>query len=45
LEDKADHAVSDLRQLVVGHIRHVLAAEEIFALRRDIQGADDVHQG
>ena len=44
LEDEADLAVADRRQLVVVHLRDDLAAEHVGALARRVEAADQVHQ-
>ena len=44
LEDEADLAVADLRQLVVAHLRDHLAAQDVVALGGRVQAADEVHE-
>ena len=44
LEDEADLLVADARQLVVVHLADLLAVQEVGALRRRVEAADQVHQ-
>jgi hypothetical protein len=44
LEDEPDLLVADARQLVVVHRAHLLAVQEVGALRRRVEAADEVHQ-
>src|SRR5262249_37272545 len=45
LEDEPDLAIADVGKLVVVHLRDELAVEEVLALRRRVEAADQVHQG
>jgi hypothetical protein len=45
LEDEPDPAVADHRQLVVLEIANVDAVQQVAAPGRDIEAAEDVHQG
>ena len=44
LEDEADAAVADLRQVVVAQARHVAAFQQVAARRRRVEAAEDRHE-
>ena len=45
LEDEPDPPVADVGQLLLGHGAHVLAGQPEGARRRDVEAAEDVHEG
>ena len=45
LKDEAQHLVANLRLLIIGQFRHILALETVAARGRHIETADDVHAG
>ena len=44
LEDEPDLLVPDPRQLVVVHLAHLLVVQQVAALRRRVEAADEVHE-
>ena len=45
LEDKAQQLVADLGQLVLVHLAHIPAVQQVGAIGGHVQAADDVHAG